>query len=93
LTILKGRGSTKLTNLIERVPNRQHYTFIFEGNFQVLDHILVSNALRDAVEDIDVAAFNANYGGLYAEDISTAASSSDHNPPLVWLKQSKINKK
>lgn len=93
LTILKGVGSTMLTNLIERVPNRERYTFIFEGNSQVLDHILVSNTLRDAVEGIDLAAFNLKHGGLYTEDISTAASSSDHNPPVVWLKQSKINKK
>ena len=93
LTILKGSGSTKLTNLIERIPARERYTFIFEGNSQVLDHLLVSKALLDAVEDIDIAAFNASYGSLYEADISTAASSSDHNPPLVWLKQSKIKKK
>jgi predicted extracellular nuclease len=75
------------------VPDRERYTFIFEGNSQVLDHLLVSEALLDAVEGIDIAAFNANYGTLYEEDISTAASSSDHNPPVVWLKQSKIKKK
>jgi len=93
LTILKGSRSTRLTNLIERVPDRERYTFIFEGNSQVLDHLLVSEALLEAVEGIDIAAFNANYGTLYEEDISTAASASDHNPPVVWLKQSKIKKK
>jgi predicted extracellular nuclease len=86
-------GRQRHPNLIERVPTRERYTFIFEGNSQVLDHILVSNALRDAVEDIDVATFNANYGGLYAEDTSTTASSSDHNPTVVWLKRSMIKKK
>jgi predicted extracellular nuclease len=93
LTILKGSGSTELTNLIERARARERYTFIFEGNSQVLDHILVSKALLDAVDAIDIAAFNGNYGTLYEEDISTAASSSDHNPPVVWLKQSKIKKR
>ncbi len=93
LTILKGRGSTRLTNLIERVPARERYTFIFEGNSQVLDHVLVSKAVLDAVDAIDIAAFNANYGTLYEEDISTAASSSDHNPPVIWLIQSKFEKK
>ena len=93
LTILKGSGSTRLTNLIERMPARERYTFIFEGNSQVLDHLLVSKDLLDAVEDIDIAAFNANYGTLYEADLSTTASSSDHNPPVIWLKQSKIKKK
>jgi uncharacterized protein len=93
LAILKGNGSTRLTNLIERVPARERYMFIFEGNSQVLDHLLLSDALLDAFEGIDIAAFNANYGTLYEEDISTAASSSDHNPPVVRLKQSKIKNK
>jgi uncharacterized protein len=93
LTILKGSGWTRLTNLIERVPDRERYTFIFEGNSQVLDHLLVSEALLEAVEGINIASFNANYGTLYEEDISTAASASDYNPPVVWLKQSKIKKK
>jgi uncharacterized protein len=92
LTILKGGGSTRLTDLIDRMPARERYTFIFEGNSQVLDHLLLSESLLDAVEGIDTAAFNANYGTLYEEDISTAASSSDHNPPVVWLKQSKLKK-
>ena len=89
----KGNGSTRLTNLIERVPARDRYTFIFEGNSQVLDHLLLSEALLDAVEGIDIAAFNVNYGSLSEADLSTTASSSDHNPPVVWLKQSNINKK
>ena len=92
LTILKGSGSTRLTNLIECMPARERYTFIFEGNSQVLDHLLVSKDLLDAIDDIDIAAFNANYGSLYEADLSTTASSSDHNPPVVWLKQSKIKK-
>jgi predicted extracellular nuclease len=92
LTILKGSGSTRLTNLIARMPAQERYTFIFEGNSQVLDHLLVSETLLDAVEGIDIAAFNANYGSLYEEDVSTAASSSDHNPPVVWIKQPKIKK-
>jgi uncharacterized protein len=84
LTILKGSGSTRLTILIERVPDRERSTFIFAGNSQVFDHLLVSEALIEAVEGIEIAAFNANYGTLYEEDISTAASASDHNPPVVW---------
>jgi uncharacterized protein len=91
LTMLKGSGPTRLTNMIERVPDRKHYTFIFEGNSQVLDHILVSHALLDAIEHVDVATFNADYGALYEKDVTTAASASDHNPLVVWLKPSRIN--
>jgi hypothetical protein len=90
---LQGSGSKKLTDLIERMPAHESYTFIFEGNSQVLDHVLLSESLLDAAEDIDIAAFNANYGMLYEADISTAASSSDHNPPVEWLKRSKIKKR
>ena len=34
-----------LTNLIDTVPEDERYSFIFQGNSQQLDHILVSDSL------------------------------------------------
>ena len=42
LATLKG---TELTNMIEKVPFEQRYSYTYQGNSQVLDHILVSNNL------------------------------------------------
>ncbi len=47
LAILKGND---LINLVERVPAADRYSFIFDGNSQVLDHILVSSSLEGIAE-------------------------------------------
>jgi hypothetical protein len=62
-----------LNNLIETLPLNEQYTYVFEGNSQVLDHILVSdNLLGDAAEaaEIDVVHSNAEF----------ADQVSDHDP-------------
>ena len=43
VSILKGGV---LHNLIDTLPPNERYSYVFEGNSQVLDHILVSNGLR-----------------------------------------------
>ena len=42
LALLK---STPLHDLVELLPEGERYTYVFEGNSQVLDHILVSESL------------------------------------------------
>ena len=37
-----------LTTLIETLPPSERYTYVFEGNAQSLDHMLVSDELREA---------------------------------------------
>jgi predicted extracellular nuclease len=49
----------------------ERYSYVYEGNSQVLDHILVSPALRRA--DYDVVHVNAEF----------AQQASDHDPQIV----------
>jgi uncharacterized protein len=60
-----------LTDLITTLPVAQRYSYVYEGNSQVLDHILVSPALRRA--DYDVVHINAEF----------AQQASDHDPQIV----------
>jgi predicted extracellular nuclease/2',3'-cyclic-nucleotide 2'-phosphodiesterase (5'-nucleotidase family) len=60
-----------LTNLVNTVPANERYTFNFDGNSQVLDHILVTGNLRP-VARVDIVHLNA--------DFSESARSSDHDP-------------
>lgn len=67
-----------LTNLMERIPRADRYTYNFEGNSQVLDHLLVSPAvLREAVVRASIAHVNA--------DAPDAQAASDHDPVLATL--------
>ncbi|MGH8010820.1 MAG: endonuclease/exonuclease/phosphatase family protein, partial [Candidatus Binatia bacterium] len=63
-----------LTNLIETLPENEQYTFIFEGNSQVLDHVLISDNLRDTASPaLDIVHFNTEF----------ADAVSDHDPAVA----------
>jgi predicted extracellular nuclease len=72
ITTLKG---TILSDLIDNVAQNDRYTFNFDGNGQVLDHILVSNHLFTASPQIDIVHANSDF----------AIQATDHDPPLARL--------
>ncbi|MDQ0270039.1 5'-nucleotidase C-terminal domain-containing protein [Cytobacillus purgationiresistens] len=74
LDALKGE---ELTNMVETLPENERYTYNYQGNAQVLDHILVSNHLAGQTE-VDIVNINS----LYMEQHGRA---SDHDPLLVEL--------
>jgi predicted extracellular nuclease len=63
-----------LRNLIARVEPAQRYSYIFEGNSQVLDHIFVTASLAERSE-VDVVHLNA--------DFPVAVPASDHDPVVA----------
>jgi Ca2+-binding RTX toxin-like protein len=69
--------NSKLNNLSETLPENERYSYIFQGNSQYLDHILVSNSLKDG------AAYDAVH--VNSEFAETNQRASDHDPLLVGL--------
>ena len=74
LAILKGRGDLALYDLVETLPANERYSYIFDGNSQALDHILVSRHLRASTR-YDVIHVNAEFPDQI----------SDHDPQIVRL--------
>lgn len=72
LDILKAVG---LTPLVETLPPEERYTYVFEGNSQVLDHIMASGGLMSAkvAPQYDVVHVNAEF----------ADQTSDHDPEVA----------
>lgn len=68
-------GTPVLENLTYRLPENERYSFIFEGNAQQIDHILVSNSLRDGAK-VDAVHVNT----------PTGRAASDHDPVAALLK-------
>lgn len=66
-----------LTNLTETVPENERYSFIFQGNSQSLDHILVSDNLKDNAE-FDIVQVNSEFA-------DTPQKASDHDPLVASL--------
>jgi predicted extracellular nuclease len=74
LTILTSGGV--LADLVNTLPQPERYTYVFEGNSQVLDHILVSpNLVNTAAPVYDIVHVNSEF----------ADQASDHEPSLVRL--------
>jgi len=70
-------GNRELVNLWRLLPQSDRYSFIFQGNAQVLDHILVSPALLFAGRpDYDAVHINAEFSD----------QASDHDPPITRLR-------
>jgi endonuclease/exonuclease/phosphatase family metal-dependent hydrolase len=73
LATLEGAG---LEDLVTRLPLGDRYTYVYLGNSQVLDHILVSSNLTGSAE-VDI---------VHLDSESPAADrASDHDPVIVRL--------
>jgi uncharacterized protein len=81
---VKQSPTDPLTNVIDRLPEDARYTFIFEGNSQVLDHILINSALEARLEHQDIAHFNTDFPDSFGEDSTIALRSSDHDPLVSY---------
>jgi uncharacterized protein len=70
-----------LTSLIKRLPPAERYSYVFEGNSQTLDQILLSNRglLRGSHRPVyDVVHLNSEF--------ADAIQASDHEPSVVRLR-------
>jgi predicted extracellular nuclease len=71
-----------LINLFDRLEPDQRYTYVYEGNSQVLDHILVNDSLLNLLISLDVLHSNADYA-LPLSDDTSLFHKSDHDPVIA----------
>ena len=72
LEILEDAG---LANLMKTLPENEQYSYVFDGNSQVLDQILVSKELLTPKPEYDSVHVNAEF----------ADQASDHDPQIARL--------
>ena len=68
---------SSLQNLTNELDANERYSFIFQGNSQQLDHILVSDSLTNSA-DLDLVHVNTEFA-------ETDSRASDHDPVLARL--------
>lgn len=66
-----------LTNLNSLLPEEERYSYMFEGNAQALDNILVTGGLVSGAQ-FDAVHINAQFGA--------AGRATDHDPQLALLR-------
>jgi predicted extracellular nuclease len=64
-----------LTDLMDTLPQNQRYSYVFEGNSQTLDHILIGGGLLSRAFVFDPVHVNAEF----------AVQASDHDPSVVRI--------
>ncbi|MBS1250543.1 MAG: Endonuclease YhcR [Chloroflexi bacterium] len=64
------------------LPDEERYTYIYQGQAQVLDHILVTPELMALLSQVNVLHVNTNFPPHPAGDTSPM-SKSDHDPVVV----------
>ena len=73
---------------LERVPESERYSYIFDGASQLVDWILVTPWLKDRIVSANIFHVNADYPyqlGLSLKDDEIHLRSSDHDIPFVVL--------
>ena len=71
-----------LIHTFDVLPEEECYNYIFQGESQVLDHILVTPNLMDLLVSVDVLHVNADYP-LPNPDDASPLRKSDHDPVIV----------
>jgi len=64
-----------LVNLTETLPEAERYTYVFDGNSQALDHILISQGLVALGAEYDIVHANSEFG----------EQATDHDVPITRL--------
>lgn len=75
----------RLTNVLLQVPSASRYSFIFGGRAQLIDGILLSSALAEQVESVQIQHVNADFPAAWRSDVDRPWRAADHDFPLVVL--------
>lgn len=76
-------GTTTLDNLWDLAPEQERYSFAFQGRLQTLDHVLITDGLKNKVGDFRFAHFDNDY--FERDDPTDGHKVSDHDPPVLTL--------
>lgn len=90
-TVVPGDGidlvDPDLVNLHYLPEANQRYSYVFDGQAQSLDHILINQALGADVSsyDLDHARMNADFPETNRNDANSPSRLSDHDPAIAYF--------
>jgi hypothetical protein len=86
-TVLAGTDlvNPDFANLIEAHPATDRFTYLFGGNAQVLDHVLVNAPAHARFSGFAIAHINTPFPEIVRNDPNRAERLSDHDAPVVYL--------
>jgi hypothetical protein len=79
------RWTHELTNLADALPAPDRYSYVFGGNAQVLDHVLVNQAMLGRLNRFTYARNNADFPESLEEDFTGSTRLSDHDAAVAYF--------
>lgn len=84
-------GSARFHDAPLALPEKDRYTYWFQGKGDMLDHVMVSNAKKDAIDSVKILHVNANKNPYRDEwNPAKVKGFSDHDPTLVQFDIAKL---
>ena len=77
--------STPLTNLSESLLLGERYSYVYQGNAQILDHCLVTDFQGLTISSLQYVRANADYSEDFTNQISPLYHTSDHDGFVLFL--------
>ena len=74
-----------LTDLIDFAPADERYSFVFDGNAQELDHILVTGNIVSLASGIAYGRTNADFPEIFRNNPNSPLRTSDHDPVVSYF--------
>lgn len=76
---------TDLVNLVDLIAVDQRYSYRFDGNGQVLDHVIVTSNLVKHTKGFGFARMNADFPESFRSDDTRAERYSDHDAAVAYF--------
>lgn len=74
-----------LIDLVDMIEKIQQYSYLYDGNAQVLDHFLITEAMRKHLIGFGYARVNADYPETFRGDATRVERFSDHDPAIGYF--------
>lgn len=74
-----------LIDLVNIIDATQRYSYVFDGNAQTLDHIIITETLRRHTTGFGYARLNADYPEICRNDANRMERFSDHDPVVAYF--------
>lgn len=74
-----------MINLVDLIAPSERYSYRFDGNGQVLDHVIITQSLMNYVRGFGYARVNADFPESFRSDDSRAERYSDHDPAVAYF--------
>jgi predicted extracellular nuclease len=77
--------SRDLIDLVDAITPGQRYSYVYDGNAQVLDHVLINEPLRTHIAGFGFVRVNADFPESMRNDDSRPERYSDHDPAVAYF--------